>query len=86
MDRIGVVDTMFARYDMGTEALDELADCPGTASVSRWSDGPSRASRTWRLPPRCSSRNTTARIVVALGMPGKAPVDKVCAHEASQGS
>jgi len=25
------------------------------------------------------------RIVVVLGMPGKAEVDKVCAHEASQG-
>ena len=25
------------------------------------------------------------RIVVALGMPGKEPVDKVCAHEASTG-
>jgi len=29
MDRIGVVDTMFARYDMGAEALDELSQCPG---------------------------------------------------------
>ena len=29
MDRIGVVDTMFARFDMGAEALDELASCPG---------------------------------------------------------
>ena len=29
MDRIGVVDTMFARYDMGAEAVDELEACPG---------------------------------------------------------
>ena len=29
MDLIGVVDTMFARYDMGGEALDELSECPG---------------------------------------------------------
>ncbi len=29
MDRIGIVDTMFARYDMGAEALDELKGCPG---------------------------------------------------------
>ena len=29
MDRIGVVDTMFARYDMGAEAVDELKQCPG---------------------------------------------------------
>jgi len=33
MDRIGVVDTMFARYDMGAEAIDELADCPGHGST-----------------------------------------------------
>ena len=26
---IGVVDTMFARYDMGAAARDELAECPG---------------------------------------------------------
>src|SRR6185312_17012265 len=29
MDTIGVVDTMFARYDMGGEALDALKQCPG---------------------------------------------------------
>jgi hypothetical protein len=27
--RIGVVDTMFARYDMGASARAELAECPG---------------------------------------------------------
>src|ERR1019366_8742084 len=27
--RIGVVDTMFARYDMGAAARDELSRCPG---------------------------------------------------------
>ena len=32
MDRIGVVDTMFARYDMGAEALAELASGPGHGS------------------------------------------------------
>ncbi len=29
MDRIGVADTMFARYDMGSEAVAELESCPG---------------------------------------------------------
>jgi len=85
MDRIGVVDTMFARYDMGTEALDELADCPGHGERFEVVRRTVRASRTWRLPPRCSSRNTTAASS-SPRMPGKAPVDKVCAHEASQGS
>src|SRR5271154_4498091 len=27
--RIGVVDTMFARYDMGAAARGELSECPG---------------------------------------------------------
>ena len=27
--KIGVVDTMFARYDMGAAARAELAECPG---------------------------------------------------------
>ena len=29
MITIGVVDTMFARFDMGGAALEELATCPG---------------------------------------------------------
>jgi len=29
MITIGVVDTMFARYDMGGAALDELSHCDG---------------------------------------------------------
>jgi riboflavin synthase len=27
--KIGVVDTMFARFDMGAAAVAELATCPG---------------------------------------------------------
>ncbi len=51
MDRIGVVDTMFARYDMGAEAVDELRSCPGFGSTFEVgaSDG-ARASRTWPSP------------------------------------
>ncbi|EQD58584.1 riboflavin synthase, partial [mine drainage metagenome] len=33
MNRIGVVDTMFARYDMGSEALDELGSCEGYGTL-----------------------------------------------------
>jgi riboflavin synthase len=67
--RIGVVDTMFARYDMGKAARDELAQCPGYDDTF-----------TMNLieQDHCS-------IVVALGMPGSAPIDKQCAHEAAQG-
>ena len=85
MDRIGVVDTMFARYDMGAEALDELKQCPGYGStfgvVRRTVPGfKDLAVECKRLIER-----EGCLIVVALGMPGKAAIDQVCAHEAAQG-
>ena len=85
MDLIGVVDTMFARYDMGAEALDELAQCPGFGT---------RFTTTRRTVPGFKDLAVAAkklieeegcRIVVALGMPGREKVDKICAHEASTG-
>jgi len=85
MDRIGVVDTMFARCDMGAEAVDELEGCPGFGSrfdvVRRTVPG------VKDLGVACKRliENEGCLIVVALGMPGKAAVDQVCAHEASQG-
>ena len=33
--KIGVVDTMFARYDMGAAARAELEECPGYGRSSR---------------------------------------------------
>ncbi len=85
MDVIGVVDTMFARFDMGAEALAELAECPGHGerfetirrTVPGFKDLAVAAKQMIEIE-RC-------RIVIALGMPGRAPIDKTCAHEASQG-
>jgi riboflavin synthase len=85
MDVIGVVDTMFARYDMGTEAVDELESCPGFGD---------RFTVAYRTVPGFKDLGVACkrlieqdgcRIVVALGMPGRAAIDQVCAHEASQG-
>jgi len=85
MDWIGVVDTMFARYDMGAEAVAELEGCPGYRT---------RFSVIRRTVPGFKDLGVAAkklieedgcRAVVALGMPGRAPIDKACAHEASQG-
>ncbi|HYA69500.1 MAG TPA: riboflavin synthase [Acidimicrobiales bacterium] len=85
MKHIGVVDTMFARYDMGREAVDELASCPGHGerfdvirrTVPGFKD----------LGVECKKlvEEDGCAIVVALGMPGRAAIDQVCAHEASQG-
>ncbi|MGH8989332.1 MAG: riboflavin synthase [Acidimicrobiales bacterium] len=85
MDKIGVVDTMFARYDMGAEAVDELHQCAGYGvrfeivrrTVPGFKDLAVAAKRLIEAEG--------CRIVVALGMPGKAPIDKTCAHEASTG-
>jgi riboflavin synthase len=85
MDRIGVADTMFARYDMGSEAIDELKQCPGFGTrfvvVRRTVPG------VKDLGVECKRllEEEGCAIVVALGMPGKAAIDQVCAHEASQG-
>lgn len=76
---------MFARFDMGAEALAELAECPGHGerfetirrTVPGFKDLAVAAKQMIEIE-RC-------RIVIALGMPGRAPIDKTCAHEASQG-
>ncbi len=85
MDRIGVVDTMFARYDMGGEAFDELSNFPGHGSkfivVRRTVPG----FKDLGVACKRLIENEGCCIVVALGMPGKAAIDQVCAHEASQG-
>jgi riboflavin synthase len=85
VDTIGVVDTMFARYDMGKEALDELAGCPGFGTrfttVRRTVPG----FKDLAVAAKQMIEQDHCRIVVALGMPGSAPIDKACAHEASQG-
>ena len=85
MDRIGVVDTMFARYDMGAEALDELSDCPGFGTTFEVVHRTVTGFKDLGVACKRLIEQEGCRIVVALGMPGKAAIDQVCAHEASQG-
>jgi riboflavin synthase len=85
VDRIGIVDTMFARFDLGGYAIDELKSCDGYGErfeiVRRTVPG------FKDLAVACKRLVETEGcvIVVALGMPGRAAIDQVCAHEASQG-
>jgi riboflavin synthase len=85
MDHIGVVDTMFARYDMGAEAVDELEDCPGFGSTFEVVRRTVPGFKDLAVACKRIIENERCLIVVALGMPGKAAIDQVCAHEASQG-
>ncbi len=83
--RIGVVDTMFARFDMGASARAELESCSGFGEsftvVSRTVPG----FKDLAVAAMNLIEQEDCDIVVALGMPGSAPIDKQCAHEASQG-
>ncbi|MEM3050026.1 MAG: riboflavin synthase [Thermoplasmata archaeon] len=82
MRKIGVVDTTFARVDMGAHAIDELKRTGTGFKVERRTvpgikDLPVAAKRL--------IEEDGCDIVIALGMPGKAEIDKMCAHEASTG-
>ncbi len=80
--RIGVADTTFSRVDMAAEAIDELK-ATGTGFVVERYTVPGVKD----LPVACKRliEERGCEIVMALGMPGAEEIDKVCAHEASQG-
>ncbi len=82
MKNIGIVDTTFARYDMGASAMDELKSRgTGFRIIRRTVPG------VKDLPVACKKliEEENCDIVIALGMPGAAAIDRTCAHEASQG-
>ena len=81
--RIGVVDTMFSRGDMGSLCVKTLKEyAPKPVEILRRTvpgvkDLPVAAKKLLE-EEKCE-------IVLALGMPGKQEIDRICAHEASQG-
>lgn len=81
MVKIGVVDTMFSRVNMGEMAIDELKNnYPDVEIVRKTVPG------VKDLPVECKILlDAGCSSVLAAGMVGGAPVDQVCAHEASQG-
>jgi riboflavin synthase len=85
MDLIGVVDTMFARVDMGAMAVDELEHCPGFGEKFTVIRRTVPGFKDLAVECKRLIEKDSATIMVALGMPGRAAVDQVCAHEAAQG-
>jgi riboflavin synthase len=80
--RVGVADTTFARVDMARWAIARLgATGTGFRVVRKTVPG------IKDLPVACRQlfQDSGVDICLALGMPGKAEYDKVCAHEASTG-
>lgn len=80
--RVGIADTTFARYDMAREAVEEIKkNTTGIIFVRYTVPG------VKDLPVACKKllEEQGCAAVMAFGMPGKEEIDKVCAHEASQG-
>lgn len=80
--RIGIVDTTFARYDMGKSAIEELkAQGGGFGIIRRTVPG----VKDLPVAAKKLIEEEGCELVIALGMPGPKPIDKQCAHEASMG-
>ena len=82
MKIIGIADTTFARYDMGSAAIDELEHTGTGFKIIRYT-----VPGVKDLPVACKKliEEQNCDIVMALGMPGPKDKDKMCAHEASTG-
>jgi riboflavin synthase len=78
--KVGVVDTTFARMEMGKIVADEIKDNFPDIQVTRRT-----VPGIKDLAVECKILLRDCDICVACGMPGAAEKDKVCAHEASLG-
>ena len=81
MAKIGIADTTFVRVNMGSIAIDEIRRNV-SAGIDRYT-----VPGVKDLPVACKKLidERGCDLVMALGMPGGADKDKLCAHEASQG-
>ncbi len=81
MPIIGVVDTTFARFNMGKAAVDEIQKNVSVKIIRRTVPG----VKDLPVAAKKLIEEEDCDIIMALGMPGSKPTDKVCAHEASTG-
>ena len=79
--KVGIADTTFARYDMAKTAIRELKE-GASVQIARYT-----VPGVKDLPVAAKKliEEEDCDIVMALGMPGAAEKDKMCAHEASSG-
>ncbi|HKF76054.1 MAG TPA: riboflavin synthase [Candidatus Dormibacteraeota bacterium] len=85
MERIGVVDTMFARVDMGAIAEGKLATLDGHGNRFEVLRRTVPGIKDLAVAARRLIERDDCSIVMACGMPGPADIDQHSAHEASQG-
>ena len=82
MKKFGVVDTTFARFDMGSAIIDEL-NSTGTGFVTVRYTVP--GIKDIPVAAKKLIEEQQCDIVIACGMPGAKPVDKISAQVASMG-
>jgi riboflavin synthase len=82
---IGVVDTMFARIDMGGIVLAALAEKPGQGTAWDAIRGTVPGFKDLGVAAKQLIEDEGCHIVIACGMPGAADLDRACTHEASLG-
>ena len=81
MNRIGIADTTFARYDMAKAAISALKKEASLEIVRYTVPG----IKDLPIAAKKLLEEKGCGLVMALGMPGAAEKDKMCAHEASSG-
>ena len=81
MAKIGIVDTTFARYDLAQVAISEIKKLVSVGIVRRTVPG----VKDLPVGAKKLIEEEKCDLVMVFGMPGKEEIDKVCAHEASQG-
>jgi riboflavin synthase len=80
--KLGIVDTTFARVDMARYAREEVQEnWPKVKIIERTVPG----FKDLAVECKRLLEEGDCDICMALGMPGKEPIDKQCAHEASLG-
>jgi riboflavin synthase len=77
---VGIVDTTFARYNMGEAAADELKRMGDAVDVVRRTVP---GIKDLAVECKILFEEEDCDLVIACGMVGAQPIDKQCAHEAS---
>lgn len=80
--KIGICDTTFARYDMARVAIEEIKNQVSGVRIERYTVP---GIKDLPIASKKLLEEKDCDLVMALGMPGKEPIDKQCAHEASLG-
>ncbi len=77
----GIVDTTFARVDMARFVLQEIRDSGRPIRTRRYT-----VPGVKDLPAACRKlMDNGCELIIALGMPGSADIDRECSNQASLG-